>query len=122
MEVIIKGKKLNIRRIVFTVIFILAIGSAVCYFYNNNFKPKNNSQKETNEIVSLVGKLMVLPEEQPTIATVTDIEQLKDQPFFVNAKKGDIVLIYTKAKKAILYDPVSNKIVEVSFLNTNNNP
>ncbi len=37
----------------------------------------------------------------------------KGQPFFANAQVGDKVLIYYKAKKAILYNPTDNKIVEV---------
>ena len=39
---------------------------------------------------------------------------LKNQAFFANAQKGDIVLIYANAKKAILYDPVGNKIVDTA--------
>ena len=67
-----------------------------------------------------VSKLMVLPtDETPTMATVSDPEKLKNQAFFVNAKVGDKVLIYTKARKAILFSPSQNKIIEVSPLNVN---
>lgn len=60
---------------------------------------------------------MELPKgEQPTIATVSDITKLQGQSFFRNAKNGYKVLIYTKAKKAILYDPIEDKIVEVTSL------
>ena len=76
------------------------------------------AQDEAKKLVADVGRLIVLPtNEQPTIATVADPDKLRDQPFFANAKKGDKVLIYTNAKKAILYDPVENKIVEVAPLN-----
>ncbi len=65
-----------------------------------------------------VGRLIVLPEDEvPTIATVTDLEALQGQPFFANAKLGDKVLIFAKAGKAILYDPVEQKIVEVAPVN-----
>ena len=61
---------------------------------------------------------MELPtDEEPTIATVSDLEKLKDQPFFKDAKEGDTVLIYDKAAKIILYDPVANKIVNAASNN-----
>ena|SRR3989344_4936222 len=80
----------------------------------------NVNEEETGaiEVLAAVGKLMVLPEgEEPTIATVSNLEQLASQPFFTNAKVGHKVLIYTEARKVILYDPVLNKIVEVAPLN-----
>ena len=62
--------------------------------------------------------MIVLPEDEiPTVATVSDPEKLKEQPFFSDAKKGDKVLIYANAKKAILYDPMANKIVTVAPIN-----
>ena len=65
-----------------------------------------------------VSRLIILPtDEEPTIATVADPDRLQDQPFFDNAKTGDKLLIYTNARKAILYDPVSDKIVEVAPIN-----
>jgi hypothetical protein len=80
-------------------------------------------QAETQSLINQVGKLIALPtDETPTIATVTDVSKVKDQPFFKNAVNGDKVLIYTKAQKAILYDPIANKIVEVGAVNINNQP
>lgn len=75
-------------------------------------------QEEVKKIVAEVGKLMDLPiGEDPTVATVTDITKLKDQPFFAKAKNGDKVLIYTNAKKAILYDPTAKKVIDVAPIN-----
>ena len=69
-------------------------------------------------VVAEISKIMILPVgEDPTVATVADPEKLKGQSFFVNAKKDDKVLIYTNAKKAILYRPSERKIVEVAPLN-----
>lgn len=69
---------------------------------------------EVRDIVEKVSKLILLPQgETPKLATVTDLEKLKGQPFFANAKLGDRVLVYDGAKKAFLYDPKANIIVEV---------
>lgn len=69
---------------------------------------------EVRDLISRVGRHIVLPEDEtPTIATVTDPALLKDQPFFVHSKAGFKVLIYPKAKKAILYDPTADKIIDV---------
>jgi len=77
-------------------------------------------QKEVEDLVNKVSKLIALPEdENPTVATVTDIEAVKDQTFFAKAQNGDKVLIYTNARKAILYRPSENRILEVGLVNIN---
>jgi len=97
----------------------IGAGGAAAYFYNQlQVDPTTQVQEEVDQLVERVGKLFLLPEdERPTVATVSDIERLRDQPFFARAKNGDRVLIYTNARRAILYDPVANKIVEVAPLN-----
>lgn len=77
-------------------------------------------QAETDALVAEVGKLIALPtDEKPTVATVTDVGKVKDQPFFKNAKNGDKVIIYTNARKAILYRPTEKRIIEVGAVNIN---
>jgi hypothetical protein len=73
-------------------------------------------------LIKTVGQLMFLPSEEPTIATVTDKEKLAKQPFFAQAENGDKVIIYTQAKKAILYRPTQKKIVDVAPLITDATP
>jgi len=107
-------------------IFCLALAGIGYYYWREALDLERNpqpglSQQDTKSLVAAVAQLIVLPEgEEPTIATVTDLEKLKDQPFFANAKIGDKVLIWSQAKKVILYDPVANKIVEVAPLNVSN--
>ena len=101
-------------------IAVIGIGTGG-YFYYQYQQAKTvlgNStaaaQAEQQNLVEKVGKLIVLPQgEQPTIAIVSDVTKLRNQPFFSSAVNGDRVLIYAKAKKAILYDPVANKIKEI---------
>lgn len=105
------------------VILMAGVGSGIYFFIKyQSVKnlPSNTSKSasEATELVKKVGSLMVLPAgENPTIATVSDISKLKGQSFFAQAKNGDKVLIYQKAKKAILYDPTSNKIINVEVIN-----
>lgn len=80
--------------------------------------PQAAAEEEGKALIAKVGLLITLPErEQPTVATVTDPAKLKDQPFFVRSKNGDKVLIYAQAKKAILYRPSLNKIIDVAPVN-----
>lgn len=76
---------------------------------------KQEEASDVKKIIAEVSKFIDLPQdEQPIIATITNVEKLRDQDLFKKAKNGDKVLIYTKAKKAIIYDPQRGKIVEVS--------
>lgn len=72
---------------------------------------------QVKALVAEVGKLIVLPSETPTVATITDASKLKGQAFFANAKNGDKVLIYTGAKKAILFREAENKIIDFAPVN-----
>ncbi len=86
---------------------------------NNKLKnPQEQARIQTDNLVKDVGKITVLPtDETPTVATVADASKLKNQAFFKDAQNGDKVLIYTKAKKAYLYRPSTNKIIEIAPVN-----
>lgn len=117
--------KLNAKTLLIgaAIVTILAIASAG-YFYSEVKKlkqdPQLTAQEEATELVWKVSKLLLLPEgETPTVATVADPEALKDQAFFAKAQKGDKVLIYPQAKKAVLYSVSMNKVIDVAPLNIN---
>ena len=85
-------------------------------FSNKSIQVGGGGQVD-QDLLARVSELVVLPKnEQPTIATVIDPAQLKGD-FFAKAKKGDRVLIFKDTGKAILYDPVANKVVEVAPIN-----
>lgn len=69
---------------------------------------------DVQSVVDRVGKLMLLPDEVPTLAIVSDLEKLKGQEFFAHAQVNDVVLMYAKAQKAVLYSPSLNKVIEVA--------
>jgi hypothetical protein len=96
---------------------VVVLGGAGVFLSQNGAPVSQNidSEAQAASVIGAVSKLIVLPEnETPTIAEVSDVDALKDQPFFQKAKIGDRVLIYPEAGKAYLYDPVANKILEVA--------
>lgn len=111
---------------VFLLIFLAAVSGSVgsLVFYGKYRDTEERLKQATlasgdnvNAVIAKVGKLIKLPEDElPTIATISDLDKLKGQAFFARAKVGDKVLLYTKAKKAILYDPKDNVIIEVGPL------
>ncbi len=108
------------------IIAVIAVLVAGFFFYKyqdsqNKLKhPDQVAKEQTAALVDQVGKHTELPkDEQPTVATVSDVSKLSNQTFFANAQNGDRVLIYSKAKKAILYRPSEDKIINIAPLNIN---
>lgn len=110
---------------VFIIVVALALASVPSYYFYDKYQksqellknPTEAARQEVKTLVAQVGKHIELPKEDPTVATVSDKDKLKDQAFFAKAQNGDKVLIYTQSRKAILYRPTTNKIIEVSTVN-----
>ncbi len=109
---------------VFTIItlIILCILSSLLFVFSRyqetQAKIKNPQQFLKDEALNIAKKVdrhIELPQNEiPSMTTVIDTQKLKGQPFFSKAKNGDKVLIYTIAKRAYLYRPSEDKLIEVS--------
>jgi hypothetical protein len=114
-------KKVLVNKTALYVAILVILAATSGYFYWQNKQnlaklnnPNQASEQETKALTEQVGKLMDLPkDESPTVISVVDKEKVKEQAFFTSAENGDKVLVYTAAKKAILYSPVTGKIIEV---------
>ncbi|MBI4033911.1 hypothetical protein HY379_02830 [Candidatus Saccharibacteria bacterium] len=126
-----KIKKLSWKGwlVIVIILALLAGGGWLAYDYSQVRKendrladPQVAAQEASARLIADVGKLAQLPQgETPTIATVSDVSKLQSQAFFAKAQNGDKVLIYTQAKKAYLYRPSTNKIIEIAPINLGNN-
>jgi hypothetical protein len=128
-----KPKKLGFfygRKWLLVVILLLVVlfgGLTYMYIHTKNElnaakNPTAAGKTETEKIINNISKSVELPTgETPTLATVNDVAKLKTQAFFKNAQNGDKVLVYTKAGKAILYRPSTQKVIIYSFINTGAN-
>lgn len=113
-------KKLPIKDIIMLLlIVIMALALGVTSFLYLKEKDKvNNPEKITEEeakkIKEDVSKLILLPDDEPTIATIFDVEEAKNtnQEFYKNAQNGDVLLVFSET--AMLYRPKDDKLIKVS--------
>ena len=110
------------------VVALVVAGAGGTYYFYNQYQrsqqelanakvaaEQGGQQADVQATVGEVGKLMELPmEETPTVATVKDVEKLKDHAFLSKGQNGDVLLIYTgESKLVVMYRPSSKKIVAV---------
>ena len=120
----VRLKKSSMIRVGFILIIAVLVLSSIFFYVRwqqEKFKTENptlQAQNEIRAIIAKVSKFMDLPTgEEPTLANIVDPSKLSNQPFFVKAKAGDKVLIYTNAKLAILYDTKANRVLNVAPVN-----
>ncbi len=98
------------------------VGTSVYLYWNSQQKlsalekasPTVYTEYQTSTLVDQVRRHMDLPDETPIVTTVTNAASLHQEPFYANAVDGDKVLVFSK--RAILYDPTRDRIVEVGFI------
>lgn len=121
----IKDKKRELPKILFTILVVALVGFAGwSYWQYSELKKEKDlatnpelqakiAQKEMQKVLTLVKKHMIVPEgEEPQLATIVDAEEvIKQQPFFEGAVDGDKVLIFVNARRAVVYSPSRDLIV-----------
>lgn len=122
VESLRKKPTLAMIMVVLSLGLIVTVGTSTYLFLQNqklsNTQSKPADPKEIETLVNKVSRLMELPDEEPTIATVSDKDKLKEQAFFSKSENGDKVLIFTTSGKAILYRPSADKIIDVTNIRT----
>jgi hypothetical protein len=122
VSVVSEEKKKKISPKILISFVILALIGGVGYSQYQLYRATNAeyqkqvAEERTQKVVQSVATLMELPEETPQVATVQDVDLLRQtQPFFGKAENGDLVLIYSQM--AIIYSEKKNKIINVGPVN-----
>lgn len=119
-------RKTNVVIILLSIITVLSIAGLGFLYYQYKLSqdqlakfedPKYLStlqEDATKSIIEKVESHMLLPDEDPTVATITDADALRKEnaEFYKEAKNGDVLLIFTT--KAILYRTSSDRIINVA--------
>lgn len=115
------NRRVNRLALFFRVLIILLAIVVLVLLYSlfrSNKKDIVAQDKNNKEAVLMaVSRLMVLPDETGVVvATVSDREKLREQDFFRLAENGDKVVVFPKARQAVLYRPGVDKIVTIAPL------
>lgn len=113
-----KHKRFPTLLYVATTLILLAVAG---YFFWQYQDLRNNPERVTKQEIAVItqdlAKLIDLPDgETPTLATIEDASKFDNQQFFVDAQNGDKILIYTEAKKVILYRQSNNRIINIGSI------
>src|ERR1700724_3588567 len=109
----------TISTIILALVLLGGTAGYIGYYYYTQYNllktnPKLLSTQQTQQIVSQVGQLMQVPtDETPQVATVISPTLVQSHSPFSHAETGDVILIYMKIKRAILYRPSVHKIIDV---------
>lgn len=107
----LKVKNKTTAVLVALVIVLALIGGFFSYKYWQT--TQNDPERQAKELLDYVSTIADVPSsETPTVATVTDTSKLSNQTLQMRSQNGDKLLIYSKAKRLILYRPSSKKIIE----------
>jgi hypothetical protein len=114
-EQLISKKPKTVNRVLL-IISIVAMILSVVLFYLYKQEKSNTPGNELNKILGKISKIMDLPDEVPQMAKVTDQEVFKEQGFFSQAINDDVVLVYVRSQKAILYRPSEKKVIDIAVI------
>lgn len=123
-----KKTKLNARSLILLLLLFL-VGTLGYLYYQANQKLQHLStaqgqqevaEKEVRELTEKLGRLTILPQEDPVVATILDAQYLATQSaFYEHAENGDKLVVYPQAQKAYIYNPSQNIIVNAGPLIVN---
>lgn len=111
-----KLKKLSLKKVILVLLLLGFIFAVIFYISSSRIQEMSNDKVNTaadvSALVAKVSKLMVLPATTPNVFVIQDPDSLsKSQTFFIGAKKGDRLLVYPEARKAIIYSIDRNIII-----------
>lgn len=101
--------------------FVVALSVAVAFLY---FTQDSPGEDDLSSIKERVSRHYLLPtDEEPALLTVTDPSKLSTD-FLRHTKAGDKVLVYQSSRKAVIYRPSIDRIVDVApvIIDTPKNP
>ncbi len=106
------------KKAIWGMLLLVVVLAVACTFLFWQYRRAVNTQAKSDKariatITRQVANVVMLPNEEPTIATVADTRKVAEPQLAAQAQNGDEILVYAKAKRVILYRPSVGKIVDM---------
>lgn len=70
------------------------------------------AKQETDALLQQVKKHILIPDEEPVVASIVNAAELsKQQPFYSGAQDGDKLIVFPESEKALIYSPSRDILV-----------
>ncbi len=119
MDSVTQKNKTPIIKILIVVIVLLAFGGYIYIIQKDTKETRGttlgNNKEEAKQLAEIVSKFVLVDKNQvPDIVTISDAETMvKQQSVFKGVVNGDKILVYVQDKKAIVYSPSRDIIVNI---------
>jgi hypothetical protein len=115
-----RRRRSPLRVYILSVLLILVSAFGAYSFFAWRHAVTANPTTAQNNLIKTVDDIAVTPSETPQIATVKDAAKLTSTVLASVAHDGDILLIYNKADRIIVYRPTTHKIVDMLSVQSSN--
>lgn len=90
---------------------IVAIGVGVYFF--SKYQAAETAKNENAQLIEKISQVVQLPNETPMAVSVADKDKLSNKQLASKVENGDVMLIFAKAKRLIVYRPTVEKVVDI---------
>lgn len=99
--------------VILSLLLVLAIAGGAWLFLKYREAVETNPKTIEQRTVQQVADMVEVPDENPSVVTVTDASKLSNQELASRSKNDDKLLIYAGNKRIIIFRPSNGKIVDM---------
>lgn len=112
-------RKFHISKTTLALAFCCVVAiSASVFFYLKYQESQNTEASHNAKVVDKVNKAVQLPNEAPVLVTVTDKSKLTNKQLANKVENDDVMLIFAKSKRLVVYRPSIDKVADILSFNT----
>lgn len=97
---------------------IAAIAAGAYFFVK--YQTAENKKNADAQLIEKIGQVVQLPNETPMAVSVADKEKLSNKQLASKVENGDVMLIFAKAKRLVVYRPTAAKVVDMLSFGSEN--